>query len=777
MHRYIIEMVGDSSKLAAEYDKADKLSGDFEARIKAAGDRLSAAGAELTLKVSAPLAIAGAAALKLAGDAEETQSKFDEVFGEMAADAEAWADKFGGAVGRSRTDLKATSATFGDMLQGMGATREESLKLAAAMTQLGVDIASFSNTADEEAWLSLRSAITGEYEAMKKYGVVLNEATVNQELLNMGVAGGAAEATNAEKAQARLNLITKATANAQGDAERTAGSFSNQMKALTSDLKDVTEELGAELIPLAQDGISLARGGLETFKNLDDGTKKLIVTVAGLAAVTGPTLLVGGKLLTAAAETSAAYKRFHLVLNEKVIPGLKAQIAQMKIAGSTARATALSMGVLAGATAGLAAGVVVANRYVTDAEEKARRLQDAIDALADSSGHSSDELRDMAQRLREGADASQFYAKALESIGTPLASTYVGLGAMTPELNKASRATRDAGADMLDYRANLLDFASVAEVKMREVSSTYESHKSTVDGLRTKYDELKSSIDRALGIDEDIDDQNRTIERASIGKERAERDLADLEDEIAEKEQALRSTTFESTDEREEAERDLSDLKLRHREATLNLADAEDRLQDAHKRSMELAREKSSLEEDLGEEGIKGAQKRLAEIEKSLEDETAKMDAAYNEREDLKKKYDSAMLEYDRTTLEASIENWQKTAEYYKDNPIVRTVGIQVADESGGVEIFVPEAPALNLTMPEFVNPYADSGGNSPPASPTSSSPQILASPAPQQVSVSKKGDVVIEQVVVNSPKSDPATMAHELQRTLRDLGSRGSFI
>lgn len=776
INRLVVEIVGDSSGLISAFDEAAKVSTNFEDRLKAVGSSFTQTGKDLTLTVTAPLALAGAAALKMAGDAEETQSKFDTVFGEMATDAEAWADKFGGAVGRSRTDLKATSATFGDMLQGMGATREESLKLAAAMTQLGVDIGSFSNSTDEEAWISLRSAVTGEYEAMKKYGVVLNEAAVNQELLNMGIAGGTAEATNAEKAQARLNLIMQATTNAQGDAERTAGSFSNQMKALTGDLKDVTEELGAELIPLAQDGIALARGGLEIFRGLDDGTKKMVVSVAALAATTGPALIVGGKMLTLAGDTSAAYKKYHVLLDEKVIPALKSQIAQMKIAGSTARATALSMGVLAAATAGLAAGIIITNRYIDEAEEKSKRLKDAIDALANSSGHSSEELRDLARRLREGTDASQFYASALKSIGSPMANVNAALGVMTPEMNKASQGAREAGADLLDYRANLQDFAQAAEVRMRDVTATYETHRAKVEELRGQYDELKTSIDRALGIEEDIDDQTRAVERTEIRKIRAERDLKDLEDEIAEKEREMTTGEFDSIDEREKAEEELADLKLRHREATLNLADAEDALQDAQERSKDLATEKAALEKKLGDDGVVGAQKRLEEIGKTLEDETTKMDAAYKEREDLRLKHDAAMLEFDKTTLQTTVENWQKLATYYKDNPIVRTVGVQVAGEDGSVQIFVPEAPALNFTMPDFGNPYADVDGRTP-AAPSPSPGTAPATAAPQQVSVSKKGDVVIEAVNVYSPKADAPSMAFEIQRTLRNLGSRGAGI
>jgi hypothetical protein len=95
----------------------------------------------------------------------------------------------------------------------------------------------------------LQSAIVGNHETMRKYGVIITESTLKAELLRMGVEGGTKAATEQEKVQARLNLIMAGTTDAQGDAARTAGSWANQMRALKSTVSEAATTIGLELLP------------------------------------------------------------------------------------------------------------------------------------------------------------------------------------------------------------------------------------------------------------------------------------------------------------------------------------------------------------------------------------------------------------------------------------------------------------------------------------------------------------------------------------------------
>jgi hypothetical protein len=95
-------------------------------------------------------------------------------------------------------------------------------------------MASFNNESEANVIRDLQSALVGNHETVRKYGVIITQATLDQELLNTGIEGGIREATEQEKVMARMNIILKGTTDAQGDAARTAGSFANSIKAYWS---------------------------------------------------------------------------------------------------------------------------------------------------------------------------------------------------------------------------------------------------------------------------------------------------------------------------------------------------------------------------------------------------------------------------------------------------------------------------------------------------------------------------------------------------------------
>jgi hypothetical protein len=171
-------------------------------------------------------------------EAEETVSKFNAVFKDQAKAADIFGGQLADAVGRGKTELKGYLATLQDTFVPLGFARKEARLMSQEMVQLAIDLASFNNTADVDTIRDLQSAIVGNHETMRKYGVIITQATLDQELLNMGFKGGAKNATEQMKAQARLNIIMKGTTDAQGDAARTSASFANQWKRLRSNLKE-----------------------------------------------------------------------------------------------------------------------------------------------------------------------------------------------------------------------------------------------------------------------------------------------------------------------------------------------------------------------------------------------------------------------------------------------------------------------------------------------------------------------------------------------------------
>ena len=196
--------------------------------------------------------------------------------------------------------------------------------------------------------------------------------------------------------------------------------------------------------------------------------------------------------------------------------------------------------------------------------------------------------------------------------------------------------------------------ADGAKTAYEQASKAVTAHQRAVSDLQKEYNELKETIDKALGIDKEIEDAEREVERADIRRIRAKQDLADLEEEIKAKEAELRVGDFASIKEREAAERELADLKLRHREAVLDVADAEDRYQDALDAASAKQTEKVEVEKALNGESVESAQARLDEIKKLIDEETEKLETALAKREEAQIAHENRCPDRERALMSSA---------------------------------------------------------------------------------------------------------------------------
>ena len=185
----------------------------------------------------------------MASAVEEMQSKSSVVFGRFVSNVRTQLEAFGNEVGRSTFELEKMASSIQDTFVPMGFARGEASKLSVQLTKLAVDVASFNNASDVETMMAFQSALVGNHETVRRFGVVITEATLKQELLRMGITKTADEVSNAEKVQARLNLIIAGTSDAQGDAERTNTSFANSMKALSAEFQEFMVEAINPMLP------------------------------------------------------------------------------------------------------------------------------------------------------------------------------------------------------------------------------------------------------------------------------------------------------------------------------------------------------------------------------------------------------------------------------------------------------------------------------------------------------------------------------------------------
>tara|TARA_Y100000593_G_scaffold13140_1_gene24478 strand:- start:4085 stop:6265 length:2181 start_codon:yes stop_codon:yes gene_type:complete len=245
--------------------------------------------------------------INVAASAEEITNKFNVVFGEAAESASEFADTLGEATGRSSTKLREMLSALQDTFVPLGFARDESAKLSKALSRLSLDVASFNNRADDEVMKAFQSAIVGNHEAVRSFGIVLTEASIKEEALRSGIIKGNRELTAQEKVLARVSLIYKSTGDAQGDLIKTQDSYTNQLKAFNDQLFELQRQVGEALMPLAADMLEL----MAQFADVEH--------LQAFAVVLGTVGLALGAVRLKALGATAAVKGFNVVVKGSLI--------------------------------------------------------------------------------------------------------------------------------------------------------------------------------------------------------------------------------------------------------------------------------------------------------------------------------------------------------------------------------------------------------------------------------------------------------------------------
>lgn len=272
-----LESLGKKGDQAAKgTDKASGALSNFDSKISGlvTGGALIAAGYMIADFASE--------AIDAASDVEEAYGKYNVVFGQFADSTEAALTQIADVTKRSKYDLIEYAATLQDTFVPLGFARGEAAAMSEQLVQLSIDLASFNNVAEADVVRDLQSALVGNTETLRKYGVIANDASIKQEALELGLWDGVGAVDAQTKAQSILSLTLKGTTDAQGDAERTADSYANVSRDLDSALKDLSVTVGTQLLPSATktqarmaELTRQATDFLESQIELEDGLGKL----------------------------------------------------------------------------------------------------------------------------------------------------------------------------------------------------------------------------------------------------------------------------------------------------------------------------------------------------------------------------------------------------------------------------------------------------------------------------------------------------------------------
>lgn len=259
----IVKIRGDLSDITKKLKQLEQSTTSTTQKVGRNFNKIaSVAKVAIGAVVVQQLARGASSLVNFASHVEEMQAKSSVVFGRFTAQVRSELSAFGEEVGRSTFQLEEMASQVQDTFVPMGFARGEAANLSVELAKLATDVASFNNASDVETMRAFQSALVGNHETVRRFGVVITEATLTQELMRMGINKLSKDATNQEKVQARLNLLLAGTTDAQGDAARTAESFANQMKGLGAALSQLGVAVLVPILPKLAEFVGMIKSAV-----------------------------------------------------------------------------------------------------------------------------------------------------------------------------------------------------------------------------------------------------------------------------------------------------------------------------------------------------------------------------------------------------------------------------------------------------------------------------------------------------------------------------------
>jgi tape measure domain-containing protein len=459
-------------RIGASTDDFDKKVNASLNKIKRFGADVAQAGQALSIGISAPLALAGAAALKAASDMETLSKGLSATMKSTSAAADELQrlkevaklpglnleDAVKGSIrlqtlGNSAADSRRIMIELGNALAVVGGGREDFAEVIRQLTQLGA------------VGKVTKENLDPIVERIPQIAAIIKEKF------------GAAALGDPAKTFERLGISSQQFISiivaelAKGD--RAGGTFKNSLENLRDAATQTAAEFGKALLPVGQKvideflnpGIERAKALADSFNGLSDSSKTAVIEMAAFAAALPVAILVLGTM----AEKIAAIIQGIIKLRVAIAAiigvvgafgaALNAQVLAMAGVAAGTQAAAIAIGVFsAAATVAVASlgALAYAGYQWYDAQESLNRsglnLSNTTEMLLKKLRGKTPAVAELEKQYRSGAiGLDEFNAKLLE-IAKSLSAKGQVTGAATAATQSLTQASAAATGAIEQYR-------------------------------------------------------------------------------------------------------------------------------------------------------------------------------------------------------------------------------------------------------------------------------------------------------------------------------------
>ena len=227
-------------------------------------------------------------------DFYEATDLFHNAMGNLSGEADTLISKMQGLLGVDPTKAMTYMATIQSLGTSFGLASDKAYILSKNLTQLAYDEGSYWNKDVAETFTAMSSAISGEIEPIRRLGVDLSQARLQQELLALGFNKQVSSLSQADKAVLRYIAIMKQTANVQGNLAQTIQSPANQIKILKAQLDMLAKSVGSLLYPALKSILPPLIAAVQLIREFVEWVAKLMGVKVVFTDFTKSTESVGG---------------------------------------------------------------------------------------------------------------------------------------------------------------------------------------------------------------------------------------------------------------------------------------------------------------------------------------------------------------------------------------------------------------------------------------------------------------------------------------------------
>ena len=265
----VARLEADIRDFDRDLKKASKRLGKLEKDTKQTGkatDKTTSAfggmGKQLGVVFAGAAAFAAVKFFKGTIDASsnlnESLNAVNVVFGKSAEAVKKLGENAADSVGLANSEFNTLAVSFSAFVETIaGESGRKVVDVLEELTVRSADFASVMNIDVAEAATIFKSALAGETEPIRKFGIDVSAAAVNLKAMELGLADSTAELTEQDKVLARYELIMSQTEKTSGDFANTSDDMANAMRKLTAKFEDAKAKIGNALIPALEGLIPL----------------------------------------------------------------------------------------------------------------------------------------------------------------------------------------------------------------------------------------------------------------------------------------------------------------------------------------------------------------------------------------------------------------------------------------------------------------------------------------------------------------------------------------